>query len=147
MSTPQKKQIKQKIDVVPDLQNRILTIRGERVILDSDLAEIYGIETKRLNEQVRRNAERFPSDFAFVLTPQEAGNLKSQIATSSSHGGRRKIPRVFTEHGALMAANVLNSKRAVGLRVYASRVCFFSCACRLQADGSEAGIFLKNFGE
>jgi phage regulator Rha-like protein len=121
MSTPQRKQIKQKIDVVPDLQNRILTIRGERVILDSDLAEIYGIETKRLNEQVRRNAERFPSDFAFVLTPQEAGNLKSQIATSSSHGGRRKIPRVFTEHGALMAANVLNSKRAMEMSVFVVR--------------------------
>ena len=111
---------KQEIDVV-DPQDRILTIRGERVIHDSDLAEIYGVETKRLNEQVRRNAERFPSDFAFVLTPQEAGNLKSQIATSSSHGGRRKIPRVFTEHGALMAANVLNSKRAMEMSVFVVR--------------------------
>ncbi len=121
MSTPRKKQANQEIDVVPDLQDRILTIRGERVILDSDLAEIYGVETKRLNEQVRRNAERFPSDFAFVLTPQETKNLKSQFATSSSHGGRRKIPRVFTEHGALMAANVLNSKRAVEMSVFVVR--------------------------
>ncbi len=81
------------------------------MILDSDLAAIYGVETKRLNEQVRRNAGRFPSDFSFTLTMQEVTNLKSQIATSSLHGGSRKIPRVFTEHGVLMAANVLNGKR------------------------------------
>jgi len=121
MSTPKEKQIKQEVAVVPDLQARIFTIRGEKVILDSDLAEIYGVETKRLNEQVRRNLDRFPSDFAFLLTPQEAANLKSQIATSSLHGGRRKVPRVFTEHGALMAANVLNSKRAVEMSVFVVR--------------------------
>ena len=121
MNTTKEMRVKQDMAVVPDLQDRIFTIRGERVILDSDLAEIYGVETKRLNEQVRRNADRFPADFAFVLTPQEAGNLKSQIATSSVHGGRRKIPRVFTEHGALMAANVLNSKRAVEMSVFVVR--------------------------
>ncbi len=88
------------------LQDRIFTIRGEKVILDSDLAEIYGVETRRLNEQVRRNAERFLLDFSFMLTQQEFTNLMSQFATSSMHGGRRKLPRVFTEHGALMAANV-----------------------------------------
>jgi hypothetical protein len=79
-------------DVLPatPVQDRIFTVRGEKVILDSDLAEIYGVETRRLNEQVRRNADRFPSDFSFVLTPQEVTNLKSQIATSSFHGGVEK---------------------------------------------------------
>lgn len=106
----------------PNLQDRIFTIRGEKVILDRDLAEIYGVETRRLNEQVRRNSGRFPSDFSFVLTKQEVANLKSQIATSSLHGGRRKLPSVFTEHGALMAANVLNSPRAVEMSVFVVRV-------------------------
>src|SRR5688500_1646633 len=92
----------------------IYEIRGERVILDSDLAQIYGVSTTRLNEQVKRNADRFPADFAFRLTRTEMANLMSQIAISSSkHGGRRKLPFVFTEHGAIMAANVLNSKEAV----------------------------------
>ena len=124
MSTPQKKQAKQEIDVVPDLQDRILTIRGERVILDSDLAEIYGVETKRLNEQVRRNAERFPSDFAFVLTGEEfdqVKRLRSQFATLKRGQHRKYLPRVFTEHGALMAANVLNSKRAMEMSVFVVR--------------------------
>ena len=124
MSTPQRKQAKQEIDVVPDLQDRILTIRGERVILDSDLAEIYGVETKRLNEQVRRNAERFPSDFAFVLTEEEfdqVRRLRSQFATLKRGQHRKYLPRVFTEHGALMAANVLNSKRAMEMSVFVVR--------------------------
>ncbi len=75
------------------LHERIFTIRGEKVILDSDLAEIYGVETKRLNEQVRRNADRFPSDISFMLTLQEVTDLRSQFATSSLHGGRRYAPR------------------------------------------------------
>ena len=82
-------------------------------MLDSDLAAIYGVTTKRLNEQLRRNRSRFPSDFAFQLTAEEFTNLKSQIATSSFHGGRRYRPWVFTEHGALMLASVLNSQIAV----------------------------------
>ena len=83
-------------------------IRGERVILDSDLARIYGVSTTRLNEQVKRNAERFPEDFAFRLNKEELANLMSQFAISSPQpGGRRKPPLVFTEHGAIMAANVL----------------------------------------
>ncbi len=124
MSTPQKKQTKQEIDVVPDLQDRIRTIRGERVILDSDLAEIYGVETKRLNEQVRRNAERFPPDFAFILTEEEfdqVRRLRSQFATLKRGQHRKYLPRVFTEHGALMAANVLNSKRAMEMSVFVVR--------------------------
>jgi hypothetical protein len=89
------------------IENLILTVRGQRVMLDADLARIYGVQLKRLNEQVRRNRERFPEDFAFQLAPQELTNLKSQIATSRSHGGKRKLPWVFTEHGAIMLASVL----------------------------------------
>jgi len=99
----------------------IRTIRGQRVILDADLARIYGVPTKRLNEQVRRNAKRFPPDFLFQLTAVEIENLKSQIATSSSHGGRRKLPYAFTENGAIMAANVLNSPQAVRMSVFVVR--------------------------
>lgn len=80
---------------------RIFTVRGKRVILDSHLAELYGVAPKRLNEQVRRNPDRFPDDFAFLLSPSEWEALRSQIATSS-RGGRRYAPYVFTEHGALM---------------------------------------------
>src|SRR6266850_3426465 len=98
---------------IANLQSAIHLIRGHRVMLDSDLAMIYGVTTKRLNEQLKRNRLRFPADFAFQLTVQEFGTLKSQIATSSSHGGKRKLPWVFTEHGALMLASVLNSAIAV----------------------------------
>jgi hypothetical protein len=98
----------------PDLATLIQTIRGYKVILDEDLAEVYGVATRRLNEQVKRNSERFPADFVFQLTTEEFKILMSQNATSSSgYGGRRKLPFAFTEHGAVMAANVLKSKRAV----------------------------------
>ncbi len=100
----------------------IMIIRGEKVILDSDLAELYGVETRRLNEQVRRNIKKFPEDFMFRLTKEEFENLKSQFATSSSGwGGRRKLPLVFTEHGALQVANVLNSERANKMSVFIVR--------------------------
>jgi len=78
-------------------------------MVDTDLAALYGVQTRRLNEQVRRNTERFPEDFVFQFTPAEFANLKSQFATSS-WGGRRKLPLAFTEHGAIMAAMVLNSE-------------------------------------
>ena len=103
------------------IEQRIYTIRGVRVILDSDLAALYGVPTKRLNEQYRRNRKRFPEDFAFQLTAKEANSLRSQIATSSSHGGRRYRPYAFTEHGALMAANILNTPRAVQMSVFVIR--------------------------
>ena len=100
----------------------IMVIRGKKVILDSDLALLYGVETRRLNEQVRRNMNKFPEDFMFQLTKEEFANLKSQIATSSlGWGGRRKPPLVFTEHGALQAANVLNSAQANKMSVYIVR--------------------------
>jgi phage regulator Rha-like protein len=96
------------------IERQILLIRGERVMLDTDLAELYGVTTKRLNEQVRRNLGRFPSDFMFQLTPEELAVLRSQSATSKSgRGGRRYPPYAFTEHGAIMAANVLSSEQAV----------------------------------
>lgn len=124
-------------------------IRGQRVVLDSDLAAIYGVTTGRFNEAINRNLRRFPGDFSFVLTREEFDNLISQIATSSweprseapnlmsqivtsslrsqiatsrsRHGGRRKLPRVFTEHGALMAASILNSDQAIAMSVYVIR--------------------------
>ena len=95
------------------VESAIYSIRGQRVILDSDLAAIYGTSTMRLNEQFRRNRKRFPKDFAFQLTREEFTNLISQNAISSLHGGRRKLPWVFTEHGAIMLASVLNSPIAV----------------------------------
>jgi hypothetical protein len=104
------------------LVTRILFLREVRVILDADLAQLYGVSVKRINEQVKRNAQRFPSDFVFRLTAQERANLRSQNATSSEqHGGRRYLPLVFTEHGAIMAATVLNSERAVQMSVFVVR--------------------------
>lgn len=94
------------------IESRILLLRGHRVMFDSDLALIYGVTTKRLNEQVRRNIDRFPTDFGFQLTPKELRILRSQDATSS-WGGRRYLPWVFTEHGALMLASVLTSSIAI----------------------------------
>src|SRR5229473_966523 len=100
----------------------IYEIRGQRVMLDSDLAAIYGVETKALNHAVKRNRDRFPKDFMFQISSNEWKNLKYQIGTSSSgHGGRRRPPYAFTEHGAIMAANVLNSRRAVQMSVYVVR--------------------------
>ena len=100
--------------------SRIHDLRGKRVILDVDLSQLYGVATKRLNEQVLRNKGRFPADFAFQLSSSEWENLKSQFATSS-WGGRRKLPYAFTEHGALMAAGVLNSRRAIEMSIYLVR--------------------------
>jgi len=102
------------------IASRILLVRGLRVMIDADLAALYGVQTRRLNEQVRRNRERFPQDFIFELTPGEFANLKSQFATSS-WGGRRKLPFAFTEHGAIMAATVLDTPRAVEVSVYVVR--------------------------
>src|SRR5262249_32247434 len=100
------------------IERSILLIRSEKVILDSELAALYGVTTARLNEQVGRNIERFPKDFAFRLTREEFDNLISQFATSRSRwGGRRKLPNVFTEHGAVMAASVLNSPIAVAASI------------------------------
>ena len=122
--------------------SRILPIRGQKVMLDAELAGLYGVTTKALNQMVKRNTERFPEDFAFQLTAIEAGNLRSQIATSRSqmfdfnsnlsnrsqtvtgsqrHRDPRLLPWVFTEHGALMAANLLRSKLAVEMSLHVVR--------------------------
>jgi hypothetical protein len=121
------------------LEPLIFMVRGRRVILDADLARLYGVSTGRFNEAFIRNRRRFPDDFSFQLTAEEYANLRSQIATSSfqysnskgenrshpvtgsSHGGRRYRPWVFTEHGALMAANILRSEQAVRMSVYVIR--------------------------
>jgi phage regulator Rha-like protein len=97
---------------IQTVENTIHLVGGQRVMLDSDLAAIYGVTTKRLNQQVRRNINRFPADFAFQLTAEEFTNLRSQFATSNK-GGRRYRPWAFTEHGAIMLASVLNSEIAV----------------------------------
>jgi hypothetical protein len=132
----------QSLILVERIEPRILLIRGQRAILDADLADLYGTTTKRLNEQVKRKRGRFPADFMFQLTAEEAeamrsqivtesgpppamrsqiatANLRSQNATSSSarHGGRRHLPYAFTEHGALMAASVLNTPTASRPRI------------------------------
>ncbi len=102
------------IAAVEPIDGRILVVRRQRVILDGDLAGLYGVSTRRLNEQLRRNLDRFPADFAFRLSAEEFADLKSHFATSTSGwGGRRKLPYAFTEHGVVMAANILNSAVAV----------------------------------
>ena len=107
---------------LPAIQKRILLVGGIPVILDSDLAQLYGVETKMLNRAVSRNLDRFPEDFSFVLSPEEWENLKYQFGTSSfEHGGRRKLPRVFTEHGALMASTILRSEEAVKMSTFLVR--------------------------
>ena len=102
------------------ITQRIVVLREQKVLLDADLAALYGVQTRRLNEQVRRNQARFPEDFIFEVSAAEFANLKSQFATSS-WGGRRKLPLAFTEHGAIMAATVLNTARAVEVSVYVVR--------------------------
>jgi hypothetical protein len=99
----------------------IRTIRGQKIILDFDLAKIYGVETGALNRAVIRNRKRFPADFMFQLTQEEFENLRCQFGISSLHGGRRYLPYAFTENGAIMAANVLNSPAAVRMSVFAVR--------------------------
>tara|TARA_R110000868_G_scaffold15083_2_gene69236 strand:- start:290 stop:826 length:537 start_codon:yes stop_codon:yes gene_type:complete len=103
------------------IASKIYQIRNLKVMLDSDLAALYEVETKRLNEQVKRNETRFPEDFMFQLTSEEWENLKSQNATSS-WGGRRKLPYAFTEHGVLMLSSVLTSKRAIAINIHIMRV-------------------------
>jgi len=112
-----------KISVIPDevVMSKIYLIRSKKVMLDMDLAELYGVETKRLNEQVKRNIDRFPDDFMYQLTKEEFENLKSQIATSR-WGGRRTLPFAFTEHGVLMLSSVLNSERAIKVNIKIMRI-------------------------
>jgi hypothetical protein len=102
--------------------SKIYLIRNHRVMLDIDLSELYNVTTKRLNEQVKRNLERFPEDFMFRLTSAEWESLRSQIATSNGRGGRRYAPLAFTEHGVLMLSSVLNSDRAIQVNIQIMRI-------------------------
>lgn len=123
-STPRKTGPATALALIPAerIERSILFLRGEKVMLDADLAEVYGVTTKRLNEQVRRNRDRFPPDFMFQLTSEEFAALRSQNATSNEgRGGRRHHPFAFTEHGAIMAANVLSSPRAIEASVMVVR--------------------------
>ena len=123
------------------IEKKIYVIRGERVMLDSDIAELYGVETKRLNEQVRRNISRFPEDFLFTLTPSEYAVLKSQIATSKTgRGGKQKQPLVFTENGVTMLSSVLSSERAIQVNITIMRT-FTTLRSYLSLDSKQSSEF------
>lgn len=112
-----------RLAIVQNVEDRILMLRGQKVMLDSDLADLYGVSTKRLNEQVKRNRKRFPEDFMFLLTGAEANFLRSQFATLKPGRGqhRKYLPYAFTEHGAVMLATILNSARAIAASIYVVR--------------------------
>ena len=99
------------------IMNKIYLIRGQKVMLDKDLAQLYGVETKRLKEQVRRNSDRFPSHFMFELTKEEAEISRSQIAALKQGNNLKYLPYAFTEHGVLMLSNVLKSKKAIAVSI------------------------------
>jgi hypothetical protein len=129
----------------------IHTVRGQRVVLDSDLAALYETLVKVFNQTIRRNADRFPRDFAFQLTREEVANLKSQIVTSNSapgpisfsgYGGARKLPWAFTEHGAIMAATLLRSPSAVAMSVYVMRA-----FVRMREELTTSAVILKRLAE
>lgn len=137
-------------DLDESLEPLIFSVRNQRVILDADLARLYGVSTKRFNEAFKRSRRRFPADFAFRVSAKQYSNLRSQIATSSSqsvdyikeiarsdrsHGGRRYRPWMFTEHGALMAANILRSERAAQMSIYVIRA-FVRLRERVAANAS-----------
>jgi hypothetical protein len=133
--------MKKQVTAKPSLP--ILTVRGERVVMDFALARIYGVTTGRFNEAVKRNLKRFPADFSFVVTRPEYEELISQNAISKpGRGGRTKFPRVFTEHGALMAASILNSERAIAMSVYVIRA-FVEIRERLATNA----VILKRLAE
>lgn len=129
----------------------IHVVRGQRVVMDSDLARLYGVTTMAFNQAIRRNTARFPKDFIFQLTRQEVVNLKSQFVISSSmmrgprragHGGARKLPWVFTEHGAIMAATILRSPRAVAMSVYVVRA-----FVRMREELATSAVILRRLAE
>jgi len=114
--------LKRRTALATSVAPRIVVLRGQKVILDTDLAVLYGVPVKRLNQQVRRNLERFPQDFMFQVPVTDYDSLRLQIATSKAgRGGRRYLPYAFTEHGAIMAATVLKSKRAIEMSVFVVR--------------------------
>ncbi|RNL52489.1 ORF6N domain-containing protein [Pedobacter jejuensis] len=128
--------------LIPDevIMNKIYYIRGQKVMLDSDLAELYGVETRRLNEQVARNADRFPQDFMFRLNENEFESLMSQFATSK-RGGRRKLPYMFSEHGVLMLSSILNSKQAIQVNIQVMRI--FTRIRQMFVDNTEIRLDIE----
>ncbi len=130
--------------VIPDevVMNKIYFIRGHKVMLDSDLSELYEVETKRLKEAVKRNMSRFPIDFMFELTQTEVDVLRSQIATSKTgRGGARYLPMVFTEHGVLMLSTVLNSERAINVNIQIIRI--FTRIRQMLMDNTELRLAIE----
>jgi hypothetical protein len=118
MAESKEKRVSLELVAAPAIEKRIFVIRERQVMLDEDLADLYGVETKRLIQQVKRNIERFPDDFMFQLDRSEAAALRSQIATSNSgQGGRRYAPYAFTEQGVAMLSGVLRSKRAIAVNI------------------------------
>lgn len=135
---------KANLTTLPDevLLNKIYMIRGQKVMLDRDLAELYGVETKRLKEQVKRNIERFPDDFMFELSDLEFNNWRSQIATSNSDKmGLRYKPFCFTEHGVLMLSSVLNSPKAIQVNIQIMRV--FTSIRKALTDNTELRLIIE----
>jgi len=131
---------------IPDeiVLSKIYLVRGHKVMLDRDLAELYGVETRRLNEQVSRNIERFPHDFMFQLNNDEWPNLKSQFATSS-WGGSRKLPFAFTEHGVLMLSSVLSSKQAIQVNIQIIRI--FTRVRQMLTDHTELRLEIEKINK
>lgn len=109
--------------IIPDeiVLSKIYQFRGKKVMIDADLAELYEVETRVLNQQIKRNMDRFPEDFMFTLNKEEWEQLKSQN-TNSAWGGRRSLPNVFTEHGVLMLSSILNSKKAIATNIQIVRI-------------------------
>jgi regulator of replication initiation timing len=129
--------------VIPDevVISKIYFIREKKVMLDNDLAELYGVETRMLNQQIKRNEYRFPEDFIFQLTQEEYSQLKTQKA-ASNWGGRRKLPYVFTEHGVLMLSSVLNSKKAVEVKIQIMRI--FTKIRQMFLDNTELRLEIEH---
>ena len=123
------------------IEGKIYLIRSEQVMLDSDLSTLYGVTTKQLNQQVRRNRARFPSDFMFQLTSRETTILRSQFVTSSGHGGRRYRPLAFTEQGVAMLSSVLSSERAIQVNIAIMRT--FAKLRRLLSSNKDLAAKLK----
>lgn len=122
------------------IMTKIYVIRSQKVMLDGDLAELYGVENKQLKRQVRRNLDRFPQDFMFELSPTEFNNWRSQIGTSS-WGGTRYLPMAFTEHGVLMLSSILNSKKAIQVNIQIMRI--FTRMRQFLADNTQLRLALE----
>lgn len=136
------------LDIQSKIEKMIYTLRGHKVMLDTDLAELYGVEVKRLNEQVKRNIDRFPSDFMFQCNSSELEALRSQIATAKQSNvwnyKRRALPFLFTENGVAMLSSVLSSQQAIKMLVPVERSASFFCQERFQFDSQHSSPLLSS---